>query len=124
MQFGFGAPVSGALARPASLARICAEGEAIGYDYCTISDHVVIPRDIEAKYPYSDTGEFPGRSRGDRHEQLTAVAFVAGNPDPNNVMTPPGEMGYPGGAKLAAFSMPCGFRNTPVADCGASSAPK
>ncbi len=38
----------------------------------------MIPRDIEARYPYSDTGEFPGRSRGDRHEQLTAVAFVAG----------------------------------------------
>jgi len=78
MQFGFGAPVSGALARPQSLARIAGEGEAIGYDYCTISDHVVIPRDIEARYPYSDTGEFPSRSRGDRHEQLAAVAFIAG----------------------------------------------
>ncbi|HEV7994643.1 MAG TPA: LLM class F420-dependent oxidoreductase [Stellaceae bacterium] len=78
MQFGFGAPVSGSLARPENLARIAVEGEAIGYDYATISDHVVIPRDIEARYPYSDTGEFPGRSRGDRHEQLIAVAFIAG----------------------------------------------
>ena len=77
MQFGFGAPVSGPLSTPGNLARIASEGEAIGYDYCTISDHVVIPRDIEAKYPYSDTGEFPGRAGGDRHEQLTAVAFVA-----------------------------------------------
>jgi probable F420-dependent oxidoreductase len=78
MQFGFGAPVSGALAAPEKLAQIAVEGEAMGYDYATISDHVVIPRDIEARYPYSDTGEFPGRSRGDRHEQLIAVAFVAG----------------------------------------------
>jgi probable F420-dependent oxidoreductase len=78
MQFGFGAPVSGPLSTPDNLARIAVEGEAMGYDYATISDHVVIPRDIEAKYPYSDTGEFPSRSRGDRHEQLTAVAFVAG----------------------------------------------
>jgi hypothetical protein len=54
------------------------EGEAAGYGYATISDHVVIPRALEARYPCSDTGEFPGRSRGDRHEQLTAVAFVAG----------------------------------------------
>ena len=60
------------------LARMAVEGEGIGYDYATISDHVVIPRDIEAHYPYSDTGEFPGRSRGDRHEQLIAAAFVAG----------------------------------------------
>ena len=78
MQYGFGAPVSGALATPVNLARIVVAGEAAGYDYATISDHVVIPRDIEARYPYSDTGEFPGRSRGDRHEQLTALAFVAG----------------------------------------------
>ena len=78
MQFGFSPPVSGPLSSPDNLARIAIEGEAIGYDYATISDHVVIPRDIEAKYPYSDTGEFPGRARGDRHEQLTAVAFVAG----------------------------------------------
>jgi probable F420-dependent oxidoreductase len=77
MQFGFGAPVSGPLSGPKDLARIVADGEAMGYDYCTISDHVVIPRDMEAKYPYSDTGEFPGRAGGDRHEQLTCVAFVA-----------------------------------------------
>jgi probable F420-dependent oxidoreductase len=77
MQFGFGAPVSGPLSGPRDLARIASEGEAMGYDYCTISDHVMIPRDIEARYPYSDTGEFPGRAGGDRHEQLTTVAFVA-----------------------------------------------
>src|ERR1700687_1702616 len=77
MQFGFSPPVSGPLSSPDNLARIASEGEAIGYDYATISDHVVIPRDIEAKYPYSDTGEFPGRAGGDRHEQLTTVAFVA-----------------------------------------------
>ena len=77
MQFGFGAPVSGPLSGPRDLARIASEGEAMGYDYCTISDHVMIPRDIEAKYPYSDTGEFPGRAGGDRHEQLTTVTFVA-----------------------------------------------
>jgi probable F420-dependent oxidoreductase len=87
MQFGFGAPVSGALARPQSLARICAGSEAIGYDYCTISDHVVIPKDIEAKYPYSDTGEFPSRGRGDRHEQLTAVAFIAGKTEKLRLVT-------------------------------------
>src|SRR5580692_8569 len=77
MQYGFGAPVSGPLSGAKDLARITQEGEAIGYDYCTLSDHVVIPRELENKYPYSDTGEFPGRAGGDRHEQLTAVAFVA-----------------------------------------------
>jgi probable F420-dependent oxidoreductase len=77
MQFGFGAPVNGPLSGPRELARIVSEGEAIGYDYCTIGDHVVIPRDIETKYPYSDSGEFPGRTGRDQNEQLTCVAFVA-----------------------------------------------
>src|SRR6202011_4403068 len=78
MQFGFGAPISGPLSTPDNLARIAVEGEAIGYDYATISDHVVIPPVIEAKYPYSDTGDLRGRARGARHEQLTAVSFDAG----------------------------------------------
>ena len=76
MQFGFGAPTSGPLSAPRALARIVTEGEALGYDYCTISDHVAIPRDMEKKYPYSDTGEFR-RPSDERNEQLTEVAFVA-----------------------------------------------
>jgi probable F420-dependent oxidoreductase len=78
MQFGFSAPVAGPLSTPENLARIAQDGEKIGYDFASFSDHVVIPRDIEAKYPYSDTGEFPAGSRVDRHEQLTALAFIAG----------------------------------------------
>jgi probable F420-dependent oxidoreductase len=77
MEWGFNAPVSGPLSGVQDLTRIVAEGEAIGYDFCTLSDHVAIPRELDAKYPYSETGEFPGRSRGDRHEQLIAVAFAA-----------------------------------------------
>ena len=87
MQYGFTPPVSGPLSSPTDLARIAAAGEAMGYDYATISDHVVIPRDIAARYPYSDTGEFPGRSRGDRHEQLTAAAFLAGKTERLRLVT-------------------------------------
>jgi len=77
MLIGFDAPTQGALASPDALARVAVDGEAMGYDYCTISDHVVIPRDIQARYPYSITGEFPGASRGVRYDQLISIAFVA-----------------------------------------------
>jgi probable F420-dependent oxidoreductase len=53
------------------------EGEAIGYDYAAVSDHLVEPIDIRARYPYSESGEFPRGSRGDRHEQLTAITYLA-----------------------------------------------
>ena len=78
MKFGFSPPISGPLSSPENLARIAAEGEAMGYDYASLSDHVVIPKSINARYPYSETGEFPSRSRGERYEQLTALAYVAG----------------------------------------------
>ena len=78
MKIGFNAPTGGPLAKPDMLARICVEGEAMGFDYATFSDHIVIPTSISARYPYSETGEFPGSSSGARHEQLTLVAFIAG----------------------------------------------
>ena len=43
MQFGFNLPLRGPSASPAMLARLAAEGEAIGYDYAAISDHIVEP---------------------------------------------------------------------------------
>jgi alkanesulfonate monooxygenase SsuD/methylene tetrahydromethanopterin reductase-like flavin-dependent oxidoreductase (luciferase family) len=77
MQIGFNAPSGGPLATAESLTRLAQAGEALGYGYATISDHVVIPADIHAKYPYSDSGEFPAAARGERHEQLTQVMFLA-----------------------------------------------
>ena len=78
MQYGFNAPTAGALSAPDSLIKLAQGGEAMGFDYATFSDHVVIPNAIHATYPYSETGEFPGGAAGPRHEQLTEVAFVAG----------------------------------------------
>jgi len=59
MLIGFNLPLSGPTASPAMLARLAAEGEAIGYDYAAISDHIVEPTDIHARYPYTESGEFP-----------------------------------------------------------------
>ena len=77
MQFGFNAPTAGPLSATAPLTKLVMEGEAMGFDYATLSDHVVIPTDIQAKYPYSSTGEFPAGARAERHEQLIEVAFLA-----------------------------------------------
>lgn len=77
MLIGFNLPVSGPLASPDNVTRLAVEGEVIGFDYVAVSDHVVEPINIHARYPYSESGEFPRGSRGDRHEQLTAVAYLA-----------------------------------------------
>ena len=59
MQIGFNLPTSGPLIEPDSLVRIVTEGEALGFAYVTISDHIMVPRNLQSKYPYTGTGEFP-----------------------------------------------------------------
>src|SRR4029453_4401982 len=61
-----------------SLVRIVTEGEVLGFDYVTISDHIMVPRNLQSKYPYTGTGEFPAGASAAWLEQLTDTAFVAG----------------------------------------------
>jgi probable F420-dependent oxidoreductase len=77
MQIGCSAPTSGPLIEPDSLLRIATEAEMLGYDYVTVSDHVMIPTSIASRYPYSDSGEFPSGAAAARLEQLTAATFIA-----------------------------------------------
>ena len=77
MLIGFNAPTAGPLSAADHLTKIVVGGEAMGFDYATFSDHVVIPTAIAAEYPYSVSGEFPSGSQGERHEQLTEVAWIA-----------------------------------------------
>jgi probable F420-dependent oxidoreductase len=77
MQIGFSAPTAGPLASADNLTRLATGAEDLGYHYATFSDHVVIPTDIKARYPYSETGEFSTAGNGERNEQLIELAFVA-----------------------------------------------
>jgi probable F420-dependent oxidoreductase len=77
MQFGFNLPNSGALADPAIMARIAGEGEALGFDYLTVTDHVTLPDMAEPGYPYSESGAFYSTDSAYRHEMLTLAAWLA-----------------------------------------------
>src|SRR6478736_8251108 len=77
MQLGFNLPISGPTSSPRSFTRIAQEGEALGYDYLTLTDHVVLPDMSVPGYPYSESGEFMSNAPTTRHEQLTATAFIA-----------------------------------------------
>jgi probable F420-dependent oxidoreductase len=87
MQIGFDLPNRGPLANPESMARLAAEGESLGFDVLTVSDHIVMPTDIDAKYPYSDTGEFPQGARSNWYEQLTTAAWVAAKTSKIRILT-------------------------------------
>jgi probable F420-dependent oxidoreductase len=49
----------------------------MGYDYLTLTDHVVLPDLSVPGYPYSESGEFIANAPTERHELLTATAFIA-----------------------------------------------
>ena len=49
----------------------------MGYDYLTLTDHVVLPDLSVPGYPYSESGEFMSNTPTERHELLTATAFIA-----------------------------------------------
>jgi probable F420-dependent oxidoreductase len=87
MQIGCSAPTSGPLIAPDSLVRIATEAEQIGFDYVTVSDHIMIPTSIASRYPYSESGEFPSGAAAERLEQLTAATFIAASTSRLRIVT-------------------------------------
>ena len=77
MDFGFGLPTRGPLARPEAARTVLAKAEELGLACVSVSDHIVIPAEIVPKYPYSDSGEPPFPADGECLEQLTTMAWVA-----------------------------------------------
>jgi probable F420-dependent oxidoreductase len=77
MQIGFNLPVSGPMASAAVIASTAQLGEALGFNYLTLTDHIALPDTSTPGYPYSTTGEFYTPDPGHRVEQLTTAAWVA-----------------------------------------------
>ncbi len=77
MRIGFNLPISGPLSSPEVVVQIAQEGETLGYDYLTLTDHIVLPNLQVPGYPYSESGEFFAEGPERRHEQLTTAAYIA-----------------------------------------------
>jgi probable F420-dependent oxidoreductase len=79
MIFGVSAPFRGPLATTSSIRLIAEKAEQLGFGYLTVSDHIVVPNNINSIYPYSDTGDFPWSEGGARDcmEQFTLLAWIA-----------------------------------------------
>ena len=87
MEYGFGVPTSGPMATPDSLGTLVRRGEEMGFGIINVSDHVVIPRSISSRYPYTEGGEFAGRQPGECLEQLTTLSFIAGQTTKARLLT-------------------------------------
>jgi len=75
VQFGFDIPAQGPMANPDSAAELARAGEAMGFGYLYVSDHIVVPKTIRSPYPYNAKRKLPG---ADNYlEQLTLLTFLA-----------------------------------------------
>jgi hypothetical protein len=67
----------GPFIEPSIVSRTFTDGEALGFDYVTLADHIMMPRNLQSKPPYSAAKEFPAGSQTSRLEQPTITAYTA-----------------------------------------------
>ncbi|MFN0041251.1 MAG: LLM class F420-dependent oxidoreductase [Burkholderiales bacterium] len=77
MDYGFSIPTRGPLATRESIFALANRGEALGFHYIAIPDHIVIPRAIASPYPYNPERKMVGAADGDCLEQLVLMAYLA-----------------------------------------------
>ena len=89
MEFGFNVPNSGSQANPGDIATIAQRGEALGFSLLAIPDHIVFPRSIDSRYPYSADGSFTFAKNfeGDFLEPLALMAHLAAITDKARILT-------------------------------------
>lgn len=75
MDFGFSLPTRGPLANARDIRTLVERGEALGFEYLTVSDHIVIPKSVAPEYPYAKDGRLV--SPENWMEQLTVLAWIA-----------------------------------------------
>jgi probable F420-dependent oxidoreductase len=77
LQFGANIFGVGALADPVALGEVARLAEDLGYHSVFVADHVVMPRALASKYPYSRDGSFPYDPDRDWLDPMVALGFLA-----------------------------------------------
>jgi probable F420-dependent oxidoreductase len=78
MKVGLTIPVRGPLATPDNIEALASRAEALGFAHLAVTDHLVVPKTIGSRYPYNQSGQFPGSATaGDSLDQFTLLAYLA-----------------------------------------------
>lgn len=78
LEIGIHTLMRGPMASREGTLAVSRKAEALKYDYIGINDHIVVPTDINSRYPYTEHGQWPGKAFGEALEMLTTMAFIAG----------------------------------------------
>ncbi len=77
MQFGLHLGTRGVAATPEGIREMARHCEAMGLSHLGFSDHVVIARGVDSRYPYNESGRWPASDTGFCLEQITTIVFAA-----------------------------------------------
>ena len=78
MRFGVNTAPRGLMVTREAYKTIAQSAENFGYDFLSISDHVVVPSSNDSDYPYSEDAVWSGGDSGFSFEMLTAITFLIG----------------------------------------------
>lgn len=78
MQFGAHIFGVGALADPVTLGEVAQLAEGLGYHSVFVADHLIVPRGLASKYPYTGDGSFPYAPDQDWLDPMVALGYLAG----------------------------------------------
>lgn len=76
MDFGLHLGTRGIAATPEGLTALAQRADALGFAYLGFSDHIVIARQVDSRYPYNESGDWPAVDTGTCLDQLGCMLFA------------------------------------------------
>ncbi len=87
MNFGVATVTRGECATREGYIAMAQAAERMGFGFISVNDHIVVPRDIASRYPYSEDGQWAARTAGECLDQLATLAFIAGRTERLGLLT-------------------------------------
>jgi probable F420-dependent oxidoreductase len=76
--FGCSLPSRGPMASPEALRSLAQRAEDLGFESVWVSDHIILPREVNSFYPYSPDGVATFRPDQPYYEPISTLNFLAG----------------------------------------------
>ena len=87
MDFGVATSTRGECGTRTGYMAVAEAAERLGFGFIGVNDHVIVPRAIGSKYPYSADHKWAGASAGECLDQLATLAFLAGRTERLQLLT-------------------------------------
>ena len=87
MKFGLSTLTRGIFTAPEAYVAVAKAAEKAGFDFLSVSDHLIVPKRLTSHYPYAEGGVFGAAEHGHCFDQLSTVAFLAGSTQKLRLLT-------------------------------------